>query len=179
MRQIRQQCDAADREYQDGGPPRADREPHRRAAGDPPHGVGLRREGDPPARPGTGARRHLPPGHRRRDEGDGPVRAHDPRGVRRPGRVPADLCAGRRADRPRLDERQRHHQHALHRRLHAHAARHRRAEAALPAEDGRGRDPRLVLDVRAGQSRPRPRPTATTSSSTAPRCGSPTAARRT
>ena len=30
------------------------------------------------------------------------------------------------------------------------AARHRGAEAEVPAEDGRRRDPRLVLDVRAG-----------------------------
>jgi hypothetical protein len=29
------------------------------------------------------------------------------------------------------------HQHPLHRRLHAHAARHRRAEGVLPAQDGR------------------------------------------
>ena len=42
------------------------------------------------------------------------------------------------------------HQHAFHRCLHAAPARHRRAEAALPAADGDGRDPRRVLDVRAG-----------------------------
>ncbi len=43
----------------------------------------------------------------------------------------------------------RHHQHPLHRRVHDHAARHRGAEAALPAADGHRRDARRVLDVRA------------------------------
>ncbi len=38
--------------------------------------------------------------------------------------------------RPRLDERQRHRQHALHRGVHDHAARHRRAEGEVPAADG-------------------------------------------
>ena len=42
-----------------------------------------------------------------------------------------------------------HRQHALHRGLHADAARHRGAEAALPAEDGHRRGPRRLLDVRA------------------------------
>ena len=43
----------------------------------------------------------------------------------------------------------RHHQHPLHRGLHAAPARHRGAEAEVPAEDGdRGRA-RGVLDVRA------------------------------
>ena len=36
----------------------------------------------------------------------------------------------RRGDRPRLDERQRHRQHPLHRGVHAAPARHGRAEAA-------------------------------------------------
>ena len=49
----------------------------------------------------------------------------------------------------RLDERERHRQHALHRRVHAHAARHRRAEAALPAADGDRRGARRLLDERA------------------------------
>ena len=88
---------------------------------------------------GAGARRRLPAGHRRRDEGDGPVRAHHPGGVRRARRVAADLRAGRRADRARLDERLRRDQHPLHRGVHDHPPRHRRAEAALPAADGRGR----------------------------------------
>ena len=52
------------------------------------------------------------------------------------GGVAADLRAHRRGDRPRLDERQRHHQHPLHRGVDAAAARHRGAEAALPAADG-------------------------------------------
>ena len=56
----------------------------------------------------------------------------------------------RRGDRPRLDVGQRHHQHPLHRRLHAAAARHGGAEAALPAADGDGRGPRRLLDERAG-----------------------------
>ena len=44
----------------------------------------------------------------------------------------------------------RHHQHPLHRRLHADAARHRGAEAEVPAADGDRRGARRVLDVRAG-----------------------------
>ena len=43
----------------------------------------------------------------------------------------------------------RHHQHPLHRRVHAHAARHRRAEAEVPAADGDRRGARRVLDVGA------------------------------
>ena len=43
-----------------------------------------------------------------------------------------------------------HHQHPLHRRLHAAPARHRGAEAEVPAADGHRRGPRRVLDVRAG-----------------------------
>ena len=43
--------------------------------------------------------------HRRGDEGARPVRADHPRGVRRPRRVAADLRAGGRGDRARLDER--------------------------------------------------------------------------
>ena len=132
------------------------------------------------------ARRHLPDRHRRGHEGDGPVRPDDPGGARRAGGVAADLRAGRRGDRPRLDERQRHHQHALHRRLPAPAARHRRAEEGVPAADGHRRRARLVLDVRAGAagrtsapSPPRRSATATTTSSPVRRCGSPTAVRRT
>ena len=45
--------------------------------------------------------------------------------------------------------RERDHQHALHRGLHADAARHRGAEGVLPPEDGRRRDPWVVLDVGA------------------------------
>ena len=93
----------------------------------------------------------------------GHLRADDPRGVRRPRRVAADLRAGGRGDRPRLDERLRHHQHPLHRRLHADAARHRRAEAALPAADGRrarcaarSRCPSRAAAPTWPRSRPRP-----------------------
>ena len=49
--------------------------------------------------------RRVPAGHRRRDEGDGAIRPHDPGGVRRARRVAADLRPGRRADRARVDER--------------------------------------------------------------------------
>ena len=71
-----------------------------------------------------------------------------------------------------------HHQHALHRGVHAQAARHAGAEGPLPAADGAGRGARRVLDVGAGprlgrvghhvQGRAR---TATSTSSTARRCG--------
>ena len=64
-----------------------------------------------------------------------------------------------------LDERLRRDQHALHRGLHADAARHRGAEEEVPAGDGGRRRPRVVLDVRAGtrvrrRRRSRPRPSA-------------------
>ena len=95
------------------------------------------------------AQGRVPRGDRRGHEGDGPVRAHDPRGVRRARRVPPHLCADGRGDRARLDERLRRHQHALHRRVHADAPRHRGAEAAAAAEDGHRRGPRRLLDERA------------------------------
>ena len=66
-----------------------------------------------------------------------------------PRRVPADLRARRRGDLPRVDERLGHHQHALHRRLHAAPARHRGPEAALPAAHGRRRVARRLLHVGA------------------------------
>ena len=132
------------------GSSRPDRGSDRRPAGDRQDGPRVRGQGDPAERRGARARRHLPDGHRRGHEGDGPVRPDDPGGVRRPGGVAADLRAGRRGDRPRLDERQRHHQHPLHRRVPAAAARHRRAEEGVPAADGHRRRARLVLDVRAG-----------------------------
>ena len=53
-----------------------------------------------------------------------------PRGVRRGGGVAAHLRAHRRGDRPRLDERQRHHQHPLHRGVDAAAARDRRSRSS-------------------------------------------------
>ena len=73
----------------------------------------------------------------------------------------------------------RRHQHPLHRGLHADAARHRGAEAEVPAADGHRRGARLVLDVRAGRwaptsrrSRPRPcRGRRRLRRSTARRCG--------
>ena len=135
------------------------------------HGAGqararVRRRADHPGGAGARARGRVPDGDRRGHEGDGDLRADDPRGVRRPGGVAADLRAGRRGDRARLDVGERHHQHPLHRGLHAAAARHRRAEAALPAADGDRRGPWGVLDERAragvGRRRPsRPRPCAT------------------
>ena len=80
----------------------------------------------------------------------GHLRADDPRGVRRARRVAADLRPGGRGDRPRLDERQRHHQHPLHRGLHAAPARHGGAEAEVPPADGHRRGAGRVLDERAG-----------------------------
>src|ERR671917_108479 len=77
------------------GPARSDRGAHRDPAGDPVLHQVVRGQRDHPGRPGAGARRQLPAGDRRRDERDGPVRAHHPRGVRRSGGVAADLRAGR------------------------------------------------------------------------------------
>ena len=48
--------------------------------------------------------------------------------------------------------RVRHHQHPLHRGVHAQAARHAGAEGPLPAADGGRRHPGRVLDVGAGRS---------------------------
>ena len=48
-------------------------------------------------------RDEYPHADRRRPQGAGPVRADDPRGVRRSGRVAPHLRAVRRGDRPRLD----------------------------------------------------------------------------
>ncbi|MBK9102882.1 MAG: acyl-CoA dehydrogenase family protein [Austwickia sp.] len=50
----------------------------------------------------------------------------------------------------RLDERLRHHQHPLHRGVHAAPARHPGAEGQVPAQDGGRGDPRVVLHERAG-----------------------------
>ena len=105
---------------------------------------------DPAGRHRARARRRVPHRDRRGPQGARHLRADDPRGVRRPRRVAADLRAGRRGDRARLDERQRDHQHPLHRGLHADAARHRGAEAEVPAADGDRRGPRRLLDERAG-----------------------------
>ena len=107
--------------------------PHRRPDRDPQGGPHLRRREDPPGRHRARAQGRVPHRDRRGAQGARPLRADDPRGVRRPGRVAADLRAGGGGDRPRLDERLRHHQHALHRGLHADAARHRGAEAEVPA----------------------------------------------
>ena len=129
---------------------RADRRADRRPDRDRRHGAAIRGQGGHPERAGARARRHLPAAHRRPDARDGPVRADDPRGVRRARGVAADLRAVRRGAGARLDERVRRHQHALHRRVHDPPARHRRAEAAVPAADGDRRGARRVLDVGAG-----------------------------
>ncbi len=98
----------------------------------------------------------------------GRLRADDPRGVRRAGRVAADLRPGGRGDRPRLDERVRHHQHPLHRGLHAAPARHRGAEAEVPARGWRrarcavrSRCPSPAAAPTSRRSRPRPSRTTT------------------
>ena len=109
---------------------------------------------DPPGRHRARAPRRVPDRDRRGPQGARHLRADDPRGVRRAGRVAAHLRAVRRGDRPRLDERQRHHQHPLHRRLHADPARHRGAEAEVPAADGDRRGPRRVLDVASRAAAP-------------------------
>src|ERR1035441_6210458 len=85
------------------GTPRTDRGPDRDPAGHPRHGTGLCGEGDHAGRHRDGAQGHLSRPDRRGDETAGPVRAHHPRGVRRPGGVAAHLRAGRGGDRPRLD----------------------------------------------------------------------------
>ena len=116
---------------------------------------------------------------------DGRVRHAHPAGVRRHGPRPGDLRAGHRGALARLDVDLRHRQRAVHRRRHDRVARHRGAEAAVPAADGRRGVPRRLLDDRAR----RPAPTAgdpharhaaraTSTSSTAPRCGSRTACAR-
>ena len=133
---------------------------------------------DHPGRDRARAQGRVPHRHRRGHEGDGDLRPDDPRGVRRSRRVAAHLRPGRRGDRAGLDVGERHHQHALHRRLPDPPARHRGAEAALPAADGDRRGARGVLDVRARaglrrrgdphQGRAR---RATSGSSPARRCG--------
>ena len=130
--------------------PVRDRRPHRHPGRDHQDGAAVRRHQDPPGGHRARARRRVPDRDRRGPQGAGHLRADDPRGVRRPGGVPADLRPRRRGDRARLDERLGRHQHPLHRRLHAPAARHRGAEAEVPAEDGHRRGAWLLLDVRAG-----------------------------
>ncbi len=81
-----------------------------------------------------------------------------------------------------LDLDQRDRQHALHRLVSADEVRHAGAAGAAAAADGDRRDPRGVLDERAGarlrrggdQDERRRRPRTATTSSTARRCGSPT-----
>src|SRR5207244_9766078 len=55
---------------------------------------------------------------------------------------PHDLRARRRRTVAGMDVAQRHHEHALHGHLPAQEVRHRRAEAAVAAEDGHRRGPR-------------------------------------
>ena len=131
-------------------PTPADRRPDRGADGAGQARARVRQRADHPRGPGARAQGRVPDRDRRGHEGDGDLRADDPRGVRRSRGVAAHLRAGGRGDRPRLDVGERHRQHPLHRRLHAAAARHRGAEAALPAEDGDRRDPGRLLDERAG-----------------------------
>ena len=86
----------------------------------------------------------------------GPLRGHDPRGVRRDGPGPDDLHDDRRGAQPRLDLDLRRRQHALHRLLPADEVRHGRAEGAAAAAHGHRRDPRrlLALGARARLRRP-------------------------
>ena len=143
----------------------------RRAARDHRDGAPVRRRADHPAGRALRPRGLVPRADRRADEGARAVRGHDPRGVRRDGARPDHLRDDRRGALARLDLDLRRRQHPLHRLLPADEVRHRRAEGALPAEDGDGRDPRRVLAVRARgrlrrpghQGRPPPR-TATTGS---------------
>ena len=131
-------------------PPVRDRGSDRHPGGDPQGCPRLRGREDPARRHRARAQGRVPDRDRRGPQGARRLRPDDPRGVRRPGRVPADLRPRRGGDRPRLDERLRRHQHPLHRGLHAHAPRHRGAEAEVPPADGHRRGPRRLLDVRAG-----------------------------
>ena len=97
---------------------RPDARAHRVSDRNRRHGTSIRRQRGHPDRAGARAHRHLPAGHRRCDEGDGPVRADDPRGVRRPRRVSAHLRVVRRGACARVDERLGRDQHPLHRRVH-------------------------------------------------------------
>ena len=65
------------------------------------------------------------------------------------GPRPDHLRDDRRGALARLDLDLRRRQHPLHRLLPADEVRHRRAEGALPAEDGDRRDPRRLLALRA------------------------------
>ena len=71
-----------------------------------------------------------------------PVRRHHPRGVRRTRPRPADLHRRHRGAGLRLDEPDRHRQHAHHGGHADHGARDRGAEAALAPRHGHGRAPR-------------------------------------
>ena len=94
-----------------GGPLRspASRSPHerdraqRRAAGDRRDRPRVRRPRGDPGRVRARARRRVPDGARRDDEGDGPVRDDDPRGVRRPRARPRHVRADPDRALARLD----------------------------------------------------------------------------
>ena len=121
----------------------------RRAARDHRDGAPVRRRADHPQGRALRPRGRVPRADRRADEGARPVRGHDPRGVRRDGARPHHLRDDRRGAVARLDLDLRRRQHPFHRLLPADEVRHRRAEGALPAEDGDGRDPGRVLAVGA------------------------------
>ncbi len=139
---------------------RADRDPARHHR----DGAPVRRRADHPQRRALRPRGHLPGADRRADEGAGPVRGDDPRGVRRDGARPDHLRDDRRGALARLDLDLRRRQHPLHRLLPADEVRHRRAEGLLPAEDGdrarsappsRSRSPRSAPTCRGSRRPPR------------------------
>ena len=76
------------------------------------HGPALRRARGDPGRVRARARRRVSRRDRRADEGAGPVRRHDPRGVRRARARPAHVHRRRRGARVRLDVAVGHRQHA-------------------------------------------------------------------
>ena len=121
----------------------------RRAARDHRDGAAVRRRADHPQGRALRPRGRVPRADRGADEGAGPVRGHDPRGVRRDGARPDDLRDDRRGAVAGLDLDLGRRQHPLHRLLPADEVRHRRAEGALPAQDGDRRDPGRLLAVRA------------------------------
>ena len=109
----------------------------------------LDRDRPPPCRRAR-ARRHLPRGHRREDEGDGALRGHHRRGIRRPRPAGHHLCQGHRAALPRLDVGERPHQFAPHHGGCRGALRHGRAARVLPAPLRQRRAARRARADRAG-----------------------------
>ena len=153
------------------------------------HAEALRRQGDQSARRRVGGGRGVP-GARGLQEARRarPARPHQARGLRRHGARLLVLDGDGRDARPRRLRRRPDGDRRADRHVHAGAGalRQRRAAPRVPRARDRRRHGRLHrrhrgrrrLRRRRASRRPRAR-TATTTSSTAPRCGSPTACRPT